>query len=645
MRILAKPVPVNGFAESKGVLAVAKMFQKIFLAFYLVVVLAGVSALQISGLPDVRIEKNSGYSDRLIDLWDYTTDNEPISDLYFSIESETDTSLIDCKITDNRWFECYSPETDLTGQSYATIMVEDNEGNTDTDLVRVEVTGTIENNNPECSEIRLDSHVIEVNENTTSYKRLTLENTGGRDFEVQDVTVYDYSDHMDIYEDNSPDAISDHSSAEEEIRIRTYEVSYDRTETGYIRVRGEFRNGRSCDKAISFSVRIRNSGQNAKCSQIRINASEVTVSEDSEEYETFTIENNSEETFNVDALNISENSTYFNAYKSSAPQKISPDSSATFRVRIASNNVSSTKKGTVNITMRGRFSGSTYCSETAISKESFEVTVKNDDDSEQQTAGEGRLEIMLANPAMALKAREEGETSLRLINNADEAICASISAAPNSSYVSAELEKNNVCIDKDSSRTITVKAKAEKSGNYTIAIEADYDEKTVKEILAIKAEEPKSTVGGSEITIASSPWETRISENESRELEVTIVNNTQEDMLDAKLIFYSLPSGINEIPGRAVAIRAGSIGTVKAGIENVSAKEGNYSIKLAVSYGGGKEILKASTISVPADEVKAEEAQEGGLVSLANSFETALLFIAAISAVVVAITLFLKRRG
>src|SRR3989344_3636007 len=71
------------------------------------------SSPQFSSLPDVEVEENSGDSSRLINLWNYTDDEEDSdSELDFRIQSQGNTPLISCFIEDERYLRCHAPDED-----------------------------------------------------------------------------------------------------------------------------------------------------------------------------------------------------------------------------------------------------------------------------------------------------------------------------------------------------------------------------------------------------------------------------------------------------------------------------------------------------------------------------------------------------
>ncbi|RLJ07112.1 MAG: hypothetical protein DRP13_04315, partial [Candidatus Aenigmatarchaeota archaeon] len=102
-----------------------------------VVYVEGNTPPQISGIPDYNVQV--GNTIELIDLYPYASDAEdPDADLVFSIDSESEPSVIDCYVTNNRYVGCGSAQQ--TGYSDITVKVTDSQGLWDTDTFRITVT-------------------------------------------------------------------------------------------------------------------------------------------------------------------------------------------------------------------------------------------------------------------------------------------------------------------------------------------------------------------------------------------------------------------------------------------------------------------------------------------------------------------------
>ena len=73
-------------------------------------------------------------------MYPYASDAEDSDDaLTFSIDSETNSSLIDCSISGDRYLSCGTPASNQTGYNDVTVKVIDTGSLTDTDVVRITV--------------------------------------------------------------------------------------------------------------------------------------------------------------------------------------------------------------------------------------------------------------------------------------------------------------------------------------------------------------------------------------------------------------------------------------------------------------------------------------------------------------------------
>ena len=92
----------------------------------------------ILSVPDQTIQEDSGFNDNLVDLHSYTTDPDTaLTSLTYSIDSESDTSIVDCSLDSNRYIDC-TTQQDQFGYSDVTVSVSDgSDSNTDTFRVTV----------------------------------------------------------------------------------------------------------------------------------------------------------------------------------------------------------------------------------------------------------------------------------------------------------------------------------------------------------------------------------------------------------------------------------------------------------------------------------------------------------------------------
>ncbi len=117
---------------------------KIFLAIALMVFasLAAASANpDISNIPNIILEKNSGGGSQILDLRDYAT-GQPYStrQLFYSIQSQTDPHLADCFIENDHFLTCNAVQKDTIGTNTIVVKVTNPIGLIGTGSFNVNVT-------------------------------------------------------------------------------------------------------------------------------------------------------------------------------------------------------------------------------------------------------------------------------------------------------------------------------------------------------------------------------------------------------------------------------------------------------------------------------------------------------------------------
>ncbi len=74
------------------------------------------------GIPDFSVDEDTEPASNWIDLWNYTDDpNYPGSHFTYSVESQSNSSLISCSINANRYVDCGKPSANATGHSDVNI--------------------------------------------------------------------------------------------------------------------------------------------------------------------------------------------------------------------------------------------------------------------------------------------------------------------------------------------------------------------------------------------------------------------------------------------------------------------------------------------------------------------------------------------
>ena len=96
------------------------------------------NAPALDGIPDKTINENEEPEDNWIDLFSYATDDQPDEELTFTVVSQSNSALIDCKINDDRYVDCQKPALNLYGYSDITIEISDGQYS-DRDTFKVNV--------------------------------------------------------------------------------------------------------------------------------------------------------------------------------------------------------------------------------------------------------------------------------------------------------------------------------------------------------------------------------------------------------------------------------------------------------------------------------------------------------------------------
>jgi len=95
----------------------------------------------LSGIPDKQTDENTAPPANWVDLYPYASDVEdPDTSLTFSIVSQTNSALINCYISSNRYLSCNKPALNQNGFSDVIVKVIDTKGASATDTARIVVS-------------------------------------------------------------------------------------------------------------------------------------------------------------------------------------------------------------------------------------------------------------------------------------------------------------------------------------------------------------------------------------------------------------------------------------------------------------------------------------------------------------------------
>jgi len=276
-----------------------------------------------------------------------------------------------------------------------------------------------------CNEVWVDAEDIFVERDDTAYFYFPIYNDADQAFTVREAIVYRQDGDFDIEIVDYPDEIEAGDEGELTIRVDTDNLDNESLGEAYVKVRGWFEDETYCGfgevETVYFDVTVETGTGDSDCDDIEIRASNVSIGEDRTETVTFTIRNRSNEDFDLQDIDLAENSSYFDAWIYSKPSTIRDNDSETFRVRIESNRVSRDRQGTATLEAKGRFDDGSYCNYSSIEEENFTVYVEEDSGIDHGDGFVGGCRDIYLNAGTVRV--EQGSTSYRTVyleNDADE---------------------------------------------------------------------------------------------------------------------------------------------------------------------------------------------------------------------------------
>lgn len=226
----------------------------------------GSDAPTLSGIPDVEIMENDGGSGRLLDLFNYARDGQDDDEeLDFRIASQSNTSLVFCRIVSDRYFECEAPRENSTGESTITIEVEDTDNETDRENFRVSINNTGSSNNDGdtiCGGITFDAPDMAVNENSKTTRAITIRNGNSRSFGIDTLRADEDSGAFTIGIVKRRSTIPANGELETELTVNANSVSSTTTDSVALKASGRFSNGDYCSSSSTeqhFEITVKDS--------------------------------------------------------------------------------------------------------------------------------------------------------------------------------------------------------------------------------------------------------------------------------------------------------------------------------------------------------------------------------------------------
>jgi len=235
----------------------------------------------------------------------------------------------------------------------------------------------------DCQDIWVDVDDIITERNETEYFYFPIYNDSEEDFAISEAKAWREDGEFEILLTDYPDVIDAEDEGELTIRVKTGSLDEESFGSAYVEVRGSFEDeycgfGEIGESYFDVVVEVDDSDHELDCSDIAIYTSNVYIDEDSTKTVSFEIENFSDQDFDLQGLEIEENSSYFDGEIYSKPSEIRGNDSESFRVRIESERVSRDREGDARIRARGRFDSGEYCSYSETEDDEFTVFVEND---------------------------------------------------------------------------------------------------------------------------------------------------------------------------------------------------------------------------------------------------------------------------
>lgn len=233
----------------------------------------------------------------------------------------------------------------------------------------------------ECDEIWIDTDDISIERNETDYFYFQIVNDSEQDFQVYEAQVWKRTGDYDIRLVDWPNEVRENDEGELTVRVETGPLDDRSVGESYVKVRGEFEDGTYCGFThignTYFDVTVEEGDTSPECREINLKVSNVHMDEDSRKTVSFTIENDSDEDFDVYDIEVEEDSPYLEAELYSKPSEVGAFDEETFRIRIESDSVSRDRQGHITVKVRGRFESGEYCPYSDTQEEEFTVYINN----------------------------------------------------------------------------------------------------------------------------------------------------------------------------------------------------------------------------------------------------------------------------
>ncbi len=371
------------------------------------------SAPDIHNLPDVQIRENSDSDTRIIDLFDYASDNEDSdSELSFRITNQSDSGLIYCFLESDRHVSCDAPEQDETGTNTVTIKVRDLDGREDSDSFNVRVFESGSENGNNNAPVLSSLPNVNIRENSGYRSRLIDLHSYARDDDDSD-------SELDFRIEDQSNTSLIFCTIVDDRYFECESPRADRTGTSTVTIEVEDSDNEIDSDTFTVKVSTNGNGSNGTCDDIRVSTSTLYMGENDKENVDLDIDNDSDQDFQIDNVDVFEGSTHLSVSNIDFDNQIDSSGSSNLSFDLRSTSITSDKEATVSIEIEGKFDDGTRCQFRKIPTYSFRVAIDNDGANNNDNENPVCADISIDAPDVTIN-EESRATKIATIQNDSE---------------------------------------------------------------------------------------------------------------------------------------------------------------------------------------------------------------------------------
>ena len=329
----------------------------------------------------------------------------------------------------------------------------------------------------DCSDLRFENTDFVINEDDSESFDVQLENRSlDYDFRIEEVKIKDASIY-DVQVSYFPRKINLDESKNIKLRVSSKEVDESKTEKSELYVKGYMiRDGREdkrCTLREPIKIKVldasQNNSTNLDCEGITIHTSTISQLENSSKNyssdDGFYVINNSNKKFNINFINISDNSRFVDIDKKSiANGFLLPTSKSSINFNLDSSSVETLEKSTAKISLSGTFENGTTCAYSDISSD-FKINIL---DAKNNCSFIGFESSQL----------ENGSSTIRVYNNTSMDFVADGFLVDNRNGVNVNVIDASKKISANSTNVITVGVNGNSNGFFNLLLKGKFQDGT-----------------------------------------------------------------------------------------------------------------------------------------------------------------------